>query len=473
MSTSIPGLLAPLRRRPLPPARPSATGTGQRPSTARLLLDFDALPGRLAEIVAAYDGLAFGRGGPLRYAVVCDPALARELLTRPTGTKQGRGIDVLKVVLGQGLLTSDGALHKRQRRLVQPAFHPGRVARYADDAVRAGRERAASWGDGQHVDLAEELSSLTLDVVGRTIFGMDVRADADEVARAQTALLDLFPRAMSLTGLLMTRLPTPLRRAYRRETARLDAVVERVVARRRAEGDAGDMISMLLAVRDEETGEAMPDRQVRDEVLTLLLAGHETTAVALSWAFFELGRSPRVRAALDAELDTAAARAAVDAADWQRLPYTRAVVAETLRLHPPAWVTSRVATDDLPLGGVTVPRGTICFVSPYALGRDPRSWGADAAVWRPERWLTADGTFDEAAPGQPRGAFLPFGAGSRVCIGAGFATMEAVLLLATLAGRWHAETDPSFDPGEQPLVTMRLRRGLPATLRARPTPHPA
>ncbi|WP_088281761.1 cytochrome P450 [Kineosporia sp. A_224] len=443
---------------------------GPPPGLRGLLLDFDAMPEKMAALVATHSGVVQGRSGPIRFAVVCDPGLARDLLTRPTGTTQGRGIAVLRTILGQGLLTSSGELHKRQRRLVQPAFHPGRIAVYATDAVRAARERSAQWLDGQRLDLAEEMSSLTLDVVGRTIFGMDVTEDAATVARAQGDLLSLFPRVMRPLGLLAVRLPTPLRRRVRRDVAALDEVVEHVVAARRAGGDAGDMVSMLLAVRDEETGEPMPARQVRDEVLTLLLAGHETTAVLLSWAWYELARDPEAAAWLDSELATPQALDALDRADWQALPVTRAVVAETLRLRPPAHTTTRVATTDLTLGEEPVRAGTVCFVSPFALGRDPKSWGPDADRWRPQRWLDADGRYDEAAPGQPRGAFLPFGAGSRVCIGAAFAQMEATLLLATLARDWRAEVAPGFDPGLQPLVTLRPRRGVPATLRARRGP---
>ncbi len=444
------------------PARPA----GPPPELRRLLLNLDEMPERAAAIVAAHDGVVQGRSGPVRVAVMCDPGLARELLTRPAGTTQGRGIMVLKTILGQGLLTSSGDLHRRQRRLVQPAFHPGRISAYAHDAVRAARERSAAWRDGDRLDLAEEMSSLTLDVVGRTIFGTDVTEDAREVAEAQADLLSLFPRALRPTGLLALRFPTRLRRRVRDDVARLDRVVEHVVAARRASGDAGDMVSMLLAVRDEETGEPMPARQVRDEVLTLLLAGHETTAVLLSWAWFELAQTPSARAALDAELSSSAAQGAVEAGRWQDLPVTRAVVAETLRLRPPAHVTTRITTEDLEIGGTTVRRGTICVVSPYGLGRDPASWGADAAQWRPDRWLDADGRYDEAAPGQPRGAFLPFGAGSRVCIGAAFAQMEATLILAALATQWRAEVEPGFDPGLQPLVTLRPRRGVPVTLRS-------
>jgi cytochrome P450 len=271
---------------------------------------------------------------------------------------------------------------------------------------------------------------------------------------------------MSPRGILMTRIPSPFRRRLRRQIARLDGVVERVLATRGTTGDTGDVVSMLLAARDEETGEGMPHRQIRDEVLTLLLAGYETTAVALSWAWYELWRTPAAREALDAELRTDSARAALPAGAWDRLPVTRAVVAETLRLHPPAFVLGRRPTEDVVLDRYRFRKGTAIIISPYGLHRDERSWGPDAGRFRHGRWLREDGSFDEAAPGQPRGAYLPFGAGSRMCIGAGFAVMEAVLLLARLGTDWRVEHDTGFVPRPRPAVTYRPGP-MPATLRAR------
>jgi cytochrome P450 len=221
---------------------------------------------------------------------------------------------------------------------------------------------------------------------------------------------------------------------------------------------------MLLAARDEETGEAMPHGLVRDEVMTLLLAGHETTAVALSWAWWELARDPRARAALDGELGSPAGRQALAEADWNGLPFTRAVVAESMRLHPPAYMLGRRPAETLEIEGYRVRKGSVLLISTYALHRDPRWWGEDAAAFRPGRWLDGEGRFDEGNPGQPRGAYLPFGAGSRMCIGSGFAVMEAVLLLARLATDWRVEVDPGFAVRMQPAVTLRPR-AIPATLR--------
>ena len=445
---------------------PSPDG-GVRVSTSvrRFYGSMNELPGRARDIVRSTDGVSRLRGRLFPAALVADPGLARTVLTRPSGFRQGRGLELLRFTLGQGLLTSSGELHRRQRRLVQPAFHARRLAAYALDAVELASARSATWHDGQRVDLAAEMSSLTLEVVGRTLFGTDVRHEVETVAQAQRALLQAFPSLLTVRGMLGVRFPGRLRRGLRRESQRLDGVVERVVATRRESGDTGDVVSLLLAARDDETGEPMPARQVRDEVLTLLLAGHETTAVALSWAWLELDRTPSARSQLDAEL-ASPAREAVAEGGWDRLPVTRAVVAETLRLHPPAFQLARRPTEDVVLGAYRFRRGSAVLISPYALHRDERWWGPDAEEFRPSRWLTEEGHFDETAPGQPRGAYLPFGAGSRMCIGAGFAVMEAVLLLARLAGDWRVEFPAGFTPDVRPAVTLRTGP-LPATLRRR------
>jgi cytochrome P450 len=445
---------------------PDVDGGVRLSMSGRLLFsNMRLLPGRAADAVVASEGVGRLRGRLLPVAVVADPALARAILTRPTGFGPGRGIDALALTLGQGLLTSTGELHRRQRRLVQPAFHARRLTAYARDAVDLAATRSAGWHDGEHLDIATAMSALTLEFVGRTLFGTDVSDEVAVVSDAQRNLLELFPTFMSVQGMLAARWPTPLRRRLRRETTRLDEVVERVVAARRESGDTGDVVSMLLAVRDEETGEGMPHRQVRDEVLTLLLAGHETTAVALSWAWHELARTPTARTALDRELASDAGRAALEAAAWDELPVTRAVVAETLRVHPPAYVLGRRPAEDVVIDRYRFRKGSAVIIPPFALHRDERSWGPDAAQFRPSRWLEPDGSFDEGAPGQPRGAYLPFGAGSRMCIGAGFAIMGAVLLLARLAEDWRVEFEPGFVPRTRPAVTLRPGP-MPATLRA-------
>ncbi|HEY0485198.1 MAG TPA: cytochrome P450 [Mycobacteriales bacterium] len=411
------------------------------------------LTGFLDDLRASYPRLTYARLGDEHAYLLFEPDLARALFAElGRSTTKGRGLERAREILGQGLLTSEGALHRRQRRLVQPAFHGDRIAAYARIMREEAERTSAGWADGRRVRMADELGALTLRIVGRSLFGSDLsEADIRCVGDAVNTLFGSFARLMMPWAGLLNRLPT--RRNARLLAARndLDALVYRLIAEHREAGDTGDLLSMLLLARDE-AGEPMPDTQVRDEVLTLLLAGHETTAMALTWTFLHLGRAPEVAARLHASLDT-------------DLP--RAVVAESMRLHPPAWIIGRRTAEDVTLDGWTIPRGTLVTTSPWVLHRDDRWWG-DAAAFRPERWLTPDGRFDEQAPGQPRGAYFPFGAGRRVCIGESFAWTEAALVLAVLARDWAPEPLPETSDAVYPAITLRPADGTPMVLRRRP-----
>jgi cytochrome P450 len=393
------------------------------------------------------------------------PELIRELFLRQgRATAKGRGLEQARAVLGQGLLTSEGDLHRRQRRLIQPAFHETRIRRYAEQMRSAAESAAGGWRDGAVHDVATEMAALTLRIVGRTLFDADLTADSTRVAGALTAFLSGTQRAMLPGGPLLNRLPLPSSRRLAAAGAELDAVVYRLIAEHRAAGDRGDVLSMLLAARDDD-GSAMPDRQVRDEVLTLMLAGHETTANALAWAWLLLDRHPAAAARLHAEVDVLPAAPAYD--DLDRLPWTHAVIAETMRLYPPAWVVGRRLLADVSLAGWTVPARSICVASQWITHRDPR-WWPDALSFQPERWLDATGQYHETAPGQPRGAYFPFGLGRRVCIGESFAWTEAVLVLATLARHWAPTLLPDHPVDIRPAVTLRPAHGLRMTLHSRP-----
>jgi cytochrome P450 len=262
---------------------------------------------------------------------------------------------------------------------------------------------------------------------------------------------------------LLDLLPTPGNRRGLQAVRHLDDVVERLVARRRDRGSAGDdgtdVLSVLLAA-------GMPDKQVRDEVMTLLLAGHETTANALTWSWFLLSRHPRQNATLVAEVDAALHGRDPTAADLAALPYTRSVLAEAMRLYPPAWSLGRRLVAPMQVDGWTMPAGSLVVASQWVLHRDPRFW-PDAHRFVPERWLGPSGGFDEGAPGQPRGAWFPFGLGQRVCIGESFAWLEGVLVLAAISSRWQVDVDPAFEPRVQPAVTLRPRGPVRATVRRR------
>jgi cytochrome P450 len=363
-------------------------------------------------------------------------------------------IRLLRPVLGDGLLTSDGDHWLRQRRLVQPAFHRARVAAYADTMVRHAERMLAGWRAGETRDVHAEMTRLTLGIVAETLFGADVSAHADRVARALSVLMASFTaRRASLVSVPLA-VPTPGNLALRRATRRLDALVYGMIRDRRAGGGGrDDALSLLLEARDEADGRGMTDRQVRDELITLFLAGHETTANALSWTWYLLARHPAVGARLAVELRDVLGGRAPAAADLPRLAYADAVVREAMRLYPPAHSMSREPLREVELGGYRVPPGTMVFMSPWVIHRDGRFFD-DPEAFAPDRWM------DGLARRLPRFAYFPFGGGPRVCIGSAFATMEAVLLLATIAARFR----PRLAPGEEVVadasVTLRPRGGV-------------
>jgi cytochrome P450 len=422
-------------------------------------------PTDLLERVAAGGApLAHFRLGREHAYLLGTPELIRELLgSHGRVTAKGRGLEQARMVLGQGLLTSEGELHRRQRRLIQPAFHESRIRRYAEQMSAAAELAGGGWRDGEIRDVAAEMAALTLGIVGRTLFDADLAGDSARVAGALTAFLGGSQRAMLPGGPLLNRLPLPSTRRLSAAGAELDAVVYRLIAEHRAAGDRGDVLSMLLAARDDD-GSAMPDRQVRDEVLTLMLAGHETTANALAWAWLLLDRHPAAAARLHTEVNALPGPPAYG--DLGRLPWAHAVIAETMRLYPPAWVVGRRLLADISLAGWTVPARSICVASQWITHRDPR-WWPDPLAYQPDRWLDGAGQYRETAPGQPRGAYFPFGLGRRVCIGESFAWTEAVLVLATLARRWAPALVPDHPVDIRPAVTLRPAHGLRMTLHAR------
>lgn len=395
--------------------------------------------------------------------IINDPDWIVEVfLTRGRDMMKGPALQGAKAVLGSGLLTSEGDFHLRQRRLVQPAFHRERIASYAEVMARLAERHQEHWVDGAQIDMAAEMSALTLAVVGETLFGTDLTGDASEVGEALEGVLNASGTRFFISPQLL-RLPVPGRRRALEATARLDAVVQRLIDEHRRDGDRGDMLSLLIS--SQEDGVGMHDEQVRDEAMTLVLAGHETTAMTLTWTWMLLSRNPHVREWLYEELDGLAGRTpGFD--DLAALPRSRAVIAEAIRLYPPAWSLGRRLLSDVQLGEWTLPRGAIALSSQFAMQRSPRWWDSPLA-FRPERWVDAQGAFSESAPGQPRGAWFPFGWGNRRCIGEQFAWTEAQLMLATLAQRW----DPRLLPGRpvepQTSLTLRPKNGLPMTLRRR------
>jgi cytochrome P450 len=397
--------------------------------------------------------------GPQQIFFFNHPDLIRELLvTQHRSFHKSRVLQRSKIIFGEGLLTSEEELHKRQRRLVQPAFHRERIARYAEVMI----ERAArlAWRDGDVLDVHHEMMRLTLSVVAKTLFDAEVDEEADEIGAALTSLVDLFPTLMNPIANLLRKLPLPQTVRFRRSLERLDKTVYGIIDERRKSGqDRGDLLSMLLMAVDEEgDGGGMTDQQLRDEAMTLFLAGHETTANALAWTWYLLSLNPSAADAMHRELDSLGDRA-LTSADYARLPYTEMIVAESMRMYPPAWAVSRLAIEDAMIGEWLVPKGAVVVVAQAVTHRDPR-WFPDPDRFDPLRFTA------EAKAARPKLSYFPFGAGPRICIGEGFAWMEAVLIVATIAQRWKFEL-LSHDVTPQASITLRPKGGIEMKVKQR------
>ena len=401
------------------------------------------------------------RMGPERVLLVDDAAQVWDLLTKHARrTGKGRGLVRARLLLGEGLLTSEGEEHLRHRRALQPAFHSQRIADYLAHFAGAARRTAGRWSDGGDIDLVAEMSGMTLDGAGTALFGSDLREPAPQITRALTTLLAGFRLAMAPGGAALLRSPLPVAIRVRSAKAELENIVNDLIRGRWSGGAPPGPVLDLLASQPE-----LSEREVRDEVMTLLMAGHETTAMALTWALAAIDQVPAVRADLEAEWDAnPEPPPAAELADT--LPLTMAVLAETLRLWPPSWMFSRRLIAPLVLGNHTVEVGTLCLISPALLHRDPR-WWAEPELLRPDRWLRclpgeAD-RFDPKAPGQPRGAYLPFGAGPRMCIGEQFAWSEAATVLAELGRSWRIRVHDAPLAAGRSSMTLRPNGPVRAT----------
>jgi cytochrome P450 len=404
----------------------------------------------LTKLARDYGDASHFRIGPGRLFFFAHPDQVREvLITRHASFVKGLALQRTKVILGEGLLTSEGELHKRQRRLAAPAFHRERIQRYAEVMVEKAAGARERWRDGEELDVAHEMMRLTLSVVAKTLFDADVEDEADEIGAALTDLMQMFPLLLHPLAPVILKLPfMPQVRRLRRAMGRLDRTIYSMIeARRRSNVDRGDLLSMLILATDAEgDGGGMSDLQLRDETMTIFLAGHETTANALAWTLYALARNPEVERALHRELDEVLAGRLPTPADYARLPYTEMVLAESMRLYPPAWGLGRYATEPVDIGEWTVPQQGLVILSQWVTHRDPRFW-PDPERFDPTRFTP------EAKAARPKMSYFPFGAGPRVCIGENFAWMEGVLLLATLAQRWRFHKGNAVDP--QALITLR------------------
>jgi len=402
--------------------------------------------------------------GWVGFYMITDPDLMHEILVdRPEEFYKIKLIKyALGPFLGNGLLTNEGDFWKRQRKLAQPAFHFKRIESYADIMVDYARRMLSAWRTGETRRLDREMMKLTLNIVAKTLFDADVSGDADRVGDLLTRILEASNDRLNAAVQLPDWLPNPKTRQMYRDIAELDVIIQRFIDERRQSGeDKGDLLSMLLQARDDE-GKPMDDKQLRDELMTIFLAGHETTAMNLTWTWYLLMEHPEVMARLKAEIDAALGDRPATMADLTNLKYAEMVIKESMRLYPPAPSVGREPIHDLQLGGYTVPKGALLTLSIYGLHRNPKVF-ANPEVFDPERFSP------ENEKNIPRYGYLPFGAGPRVCIGNSFAMMEARLILATMVQQAEMALVPGQKIVPKQLVTVRPANGIEVKVSLRET----
>lgn len=427
-----------------------------------VLNDFrKAAPQFLLKVAREHGEIAQLRLGNQTVYSITNPEWIKDIfVTHQSNFIKSRMLERAKVLLGEGLLTSEGEMHKRQRRLSQPAFHRDRLAGYGSAMVDCALHTRDSWKSGAALDISREMNHLTLAIVARTLFSADVSAEADDIRSALGDVLGLFDMVLSPFSEIFEKLPLPSVRRFERARDRLDKTIYRIIAERRAgEKDTGDLLSMLLLAQTDEDGR-MNDKQVRDEALTLFLAGHETTANALSWTWYLLSQNPEIEARFHAEIDRVLAGRTPTFDDLPNLKFIEMVLAEAIRLYPPAWSVGRRNLTEYRVGDYVIPPRTVILMSPYVVHRDPR-WFPEPDRFLPDRFLP------EAVAARPKFSYFPFGGGARVCIGERFAWMEGVLLLAVLGQKWRLRLAPDARVETKALITLRPKYGMPMLVEPR------
>lgn len=456
-----------LPQRPAAPVRSQAANGPPGQPILGNTVQFQRDPlGFLMRTATDYGDVARYRLGNVTFHQVNHPdGVGRILQDNQRNYIKGDLFDILRQMAGYGLFTSEGALWLRQRRLMQPAFHRRRISDFGEIMTGQTLDMLSQWEQrpdrGRPLDVAEALTGLTMAIITETMFGARLNQDTHAVGQAITLLLDDINFRFQVPFYPSLRWPTPRNRRALAAMRVVDDVVLGVIEGRRRNGEQrDDLLAMLMEARDEDTGEGMPDKQLRDEVVTIFVAGHETTAVLLTWVFYLLAEHPAVEAELHAELAAALAGRTPTAADAPNLPYTRMIIDETLRLYPPAWITNRQAVAEDEVCGHRIPVGAVVAVSPYVVHRLPAYW-PDPERFDPTR-------FDPgAAHERPRFAYMPFGGGPHQCIGNNFALLEATLILAAIAQRYRLRLPAGAAVTPRPQATLRPAGGLPMMLEPR------
>lgn len=411
-----------------------------------------------------YGDIVFMRFGPRALYQLNNPDAIQYVLVKAADKfyKSPMLKRATRKAIGEGLLTSEGEFHKRQRKLVQPAFHHNRIARYAEVMVDYTTQMLNGWKPGQQRDIHHEMMRLTMQIVARTLFDADVSSDADTIGQAISIGIEATSERITKPFALPEWIPTPLNVKRRKAAEVITHTIMNIINARRESGeDTGDLLSMLLMGQDEN-GEGMTDKQIYDEVVTLFIAGHETTANALSWTLYLLALHPEIEAKLVDELRAVLGEYPPTVDDLGKLRYTDQVIKESMRLYPPAWVITRQAIEDVSIGGYEIPAGSIVLMSPYVMHRHPRYWD-EPEKFMPERFVP------DWEDHIPKYAYFPFGGGPRICVGNQFALMEANLVLATLIQRCSLTLGQQVET--EPLVTLRPKHGIPMTIKIREHSH--
>ncbi|MCA1812558.1 MAG: cytochrome P450 [Halobacteriales archaeon] len=414
----------------------------------------------LTELHERYGDVAYLRFGRQQVYLVSDPDLIREVLVAKSKSfTKGKALQSAKRLLGEGLLTSEGELHDRQRRIMQPHFHHQRIKGYSEVMVDYARRARDSWKPGQEVDIAAEMMQLTLRITGKTLFDVDIVDEDPELGAALAGSLDVFNElALPVSGIL-DKLPLPRKKRFQEAKERLDQRIFSMMEERRKDPEGHhDMLTMLVTAEDEQGTGGMSPERIRDEAVTIFLAGHETTAQALTWTFYLLSQNPDAEHQLRQELHEVLGGRLPALEDVPKLRFTRWCMQEAMRIYPPAWVLGRIAIEPVELGGWKIPKGAILLLSQVVMHRDPRYWPGPMN-YLPERWAKED-------PERPRYAYFPFGGGPRVCIGEPFAWMEGTLVIATLMQTWSPALVPGHKVALQPTLTLKPKHGMRMTLRS-------
>ena len=424
---------------------------------------FSDMLGFLKRVSDEYGDLVYYKLGSRKMYLLNNPEHIKDVLvTYNRNFEKSRALKRTKIILGEGLLTNEGEPHIKQRRTIQPVFHHQRIKSYGDVMADYASRVGEGWQNGSVVNIHKEMMKLTLYIVSKTIFDSDMESESDEIGQCLTDLVTLFPQMLFPYSEYLDNLPLPANRRFQNAKNKLDSIIYGLIEKRRANpGVKSDLLSMLLEAEDEEGGgEGMTDEQVRDEALTLFLAGQESTANSLVWTWYLISTHTEVEKKMHEEIDTALNGRLPTLDDLGKLSYTQNVFKEALRLYPPAWAVARHVKEDYEVGGYIIPAGADIFMSQYVVHRDPRFY-READRFTPERW-SSDETKD-----LPRFAYFPFGGGTRRCIGEPFAWMEGVILIAPIASKWKMRLVPHQKIVPQALITIRPKNGMNMILERR------